>query len=70
MDTVEELRQLGIVMREWTKRIQGLVKELEQMGVRVDVSVGIRASSPTRGARGEIIIDISPLEAYAHLREF
>lgn len=69
MDTVEELRQLGIVMQEWTKRIGGLVKELDQIGVRLDVSVRIHTSGPTQGGGGEIIIHMSLLEAYAHLRE-
>ncbi len=70
MSPEEELRQLGIVMQEWTKRIGELVQELKQMGVRVDVRVGICTSNPVQGARGEIIIDVSLLEAYVDLREF
>jgi len=47
-------------MNQWTRRILGLLEELQAIGVDVRVSVGVRMADETGPARGEIVVRISP----------
>jgi len=55
-----DLRQLEVLMNQWTRRILGLLEELQAIGVDVRVSVGVRMADETGPARGEIVVRISP----------
>lgn len=61
MSTLEELRELELVINRWSRHVLGLVSDLDFQRTRVTVSVGIHRGTAVIPPRGEIIIRISPV---------
>lgn len=63
MDTTVKRARLETLLNEWVPRITDLVADLEEIGMRVDLSVSVHVGDESMVPRGEIIIRISPVEA-------